>query len=79
VALSIAGRTKTVTRRAAPTQYHGVLVFIVAEEGIYWRQKGRRTKYLLPYGAAFQYAVELHVAREREMRKQKAKVRRKRS
>lgn len=79
MALSFAGRTKTVTKRAAMTLHHGVVVLTIAEEGIYYRQKGRRKKFLLPYGAAFQYAIELHVARQREeTRARRGKVRRKR-
>lgn len=78
MSIAMAGRTKTTTRRMAATLHHGLVVLTIAEEGIYFRQRGRRKQFLLPHGAAFQYAVELHVARERELNPRKRRVRRKR-
>lgn len=60
---------KTVMAAAVPSLHHGVLIVRVAEEGIWYRQKGRRKTFLLPHGVAFQRAVDLHVARERADRK----------
>lgn len=49
----------------------GDLVLVVAPEGIYYREKGRRKRFLLPHGFAYQQAVKLHVAAEREARKRR--------
>lgn len=76
--IPMAGKTKTTTRRMAATLHYGLVVFTIAEEGIYYRQKGRRRSFLLPHGAAYQYAVQLHVARERAERKGRRSPRRRR-
>jgi hypothetical protein len=49
---------------------HGLLVVSIAEEGIYYREKGRKKSFLIPHGVAFQNAVNLHLARERDAKKQ---------
>lgn len=57
-----------VVRRQVASEKHGALVLVLAEECIYYRQKGTRTAFLLPHGRAFQEAVELEVARRRAER-----------
>lgn len=52
-------------RREVPSLHHGPLILTITEEGIYYREKRRRTAFLLPHGVAFQNAVSLHVRRER--------------
>lgn len=73
--IAMAGKTKTTTRRMAATLYHGLVVLTIAEEGIYYRQKGRRKSYLLPHGVGFQYAVQLQVRREQAEKKKARKDR----
>jgi hypothetical protein len=58
-----------------PSLRHGELVVRVEEEGIWIRQKGRRKLFLLPHGRAFQLAVQLDVARQRDARKGSRKKR----
>lgn len=67
---------KTTLAAIVPSLHHGLLVLRVAEEGIWYRQKGRRKVFLLPHGVAFQRAVDLHVQRERADRKTSRKRRR---
>lgn len=67
---------KTKLEAVVPSLYHGLLVLRVAEEGIWYRQKGRRKMFLLPHGLAYQKAVALHVQRERGERKASRKRRR---
>lgn len=59
-------------RREIATPRHGALIVTIAPEGLYYREKGRRTPFLLPHGVAFQRAVDLHV---REQRAAKAATR----
>lgn len=61
-------------RREVMSLHHGPLVVTLAEEGVYLRQKGRRTKFLIPYGVAYQRAVALTVDASR--REKKARTRR---
>lgn len=75
MALHIRDR-KTVMAAVVPSLKHGLLVVRVAEEGIWYRQHGRRKTFLLPHGVAFQRAVDLHVARERADRKTSRKKKR---
>lgn len=56
---------------------HGDLVVTLAAEGIYYREKGRRTSFLIPHGVAFQRAVQLHLTQQRAEKKA-ARVARKR-
>lgn len=65
----MATRISKPVRRVVPTLRHGDLVVTIAEEGIYFREPRRRTSFLLPHGAAFQQAVNLHIARERAEKK----------
>lgn len=60
---------KTTCAAVVPSLHHGLLVLRIAEEGVYFRQKGRKKAFLLPHGRAFQLAVDLHVQRERADRK----------
>lgn len=60
---------KTVMAAVVPSLHHGLLIVRVAEEGVWYRQKGRRKSFLLPHGVAFQRAIALHVAREREVKR----------
>lgn len=55
-------------RRRVRTHTGAPLVVTLAPEGLYVRQAGKRTTYLLPYGVAFVQAVERDVARRREMK-----------
>lgn len=71
-------KRKTAMRAVVPSLHHGDLVLTVAEEGVWYRQKGRRTAFLLPHGVAFQRAVDLHVQRERADRKAASRVKRRR-
>lgn len=64
-------------RREVPSLYHGPLVLTIREEGIYYREKGRKTSFLLPHGAAFQHAVDLHVRRKRAEKQAAKKAKRK--
>lgn len=52
-------------RRKVSTVRGEPLVVALTAEGIWLREPRRRTAYLLPYGAAFQRAVTLHVDAER--------------
>lgn len=67
---------KSRTRRLVATERFGELVIEVAEEGLWMREKGRRTRYLLPYGRGYQMAAELHARREAQARKDARKERR---
>lgn len=48
---------------------HGDLVVTLTAEGIYYREKGRRTAFLIPHGVAFQRAVDLHIRQQRAEKK----------
>lgn len=54
----------------------GELVVTIAPEGIYLREAGRRTAYLLPHGVAFQRAAALYAAAERAKKDAARKARR---
>ena len=73
-----AGEGKTIKRQVS-TRYYGELVIRLAPEGVYLREKGRRTSYLLPYGVAYQRAAAIEgerQARERlAARRERAKAR----
>lgn len=56
--------TRPVRRKVSNTRGEP-LVILLAPEGIWLREPRRRTAFLLPYGAAFQRAVQLHVEGER--------------
>lgn len=56
-------------RREVASLHHGPLVVTLTEEGLYLREKGRRTAYLMPYGTAYQQAVQLKVQHDRQERK----------
>lgn len=60
--------TESVVRRRVRTAHHGEVVFVVTPEGLYFRERGRKTAYLLPYGVAFQASVDLAAQRRREER-----------
>lgn len=51
----------------------GDLVLTVAPEGVYYREKGRRKRFLMPHGLAYQHAVKLHVIAEAAERQQRRK------
>lgn len=44
------GKPRTVTREIPGSVRAAPLMVTLAPEGIYFREKGRRTKYLVPYG-----------------------------
>lgn len=54
---------------------HGEFVISITAEGIYYRQKGRRTKYLLPHGHAFLQAAKLAADARRAERKTRRRSR----
>lgn len=54
------------------------LVCTMAPDGLHLRQKGRRTCYVLPYAAAYQWAITLEVARRRRERRESRLARRRR-
>lgn len=68
-------RLTRAVRREVGSVNHGPLVVMLTEEGIYLRQKARRTKYLLPYGRAYQNAAQLFADR---LRAERASARKKR-
>lgn len=54
--------TKPVTR-AVTSWHNGDLVVTLTNEGIYFREKDRRTKYLLPYSVGYFKAARLEADR----------------
>lgn len=52
-------------RRSLMTPQGKQLVVTMSPEGLYVREKLRRTSYLLPWGAAYIRAALLHAERER--------------
>ena len=52
-------------KRQVTTSRGEPLVLLLTPEGIWLREPRRRTAYLLPYGAAFQRAAQLHADAER--------------
>ena len=56
------------------------VVCTMSTDGLHLRQKGRRTCYVLPYAAAYNWAIHLEVERQRrekrEVRRAKLEVRR---
>lgn len=52
------------------------LIVKMTPEGIYFREKGRRTKYLLPYGTGWIVAARLYAEAERQRKKEERKARR---
>jgi hypothetical protein len=58
---------------AVTSERMGVLVLTIAPEGIYYRERGRRKRFLLPHGYGFQQAVQLHVRSERAEKKARRK------
>jgi hypothetical protein len=67
--------TKPVRREVA-SLHHGALIVTLAPEGVYFREKRRRTSYLLPYGVGFQKAVGLVVEQQRRERDAARKAKR---
>lgn len=64
-------------RREVASLHHGALIVTLAPEGVYFREKRRRTSYLLPYGVGFQRAVQLIVDQQRRERDAQRKAKRK--
>jgi hypothetical protein len=60
---------KTTMQVQVTSERMGNLVLIVTPEGIYYRERGRRTRFLLPHGFAYQQAVRLHVEKLKADRK----------
>lgn len=67
---------KSPVRREVEDIRGNSLVVAVRPEGLWLREKGRRTAYLLPHGAAYSLAVKLAVEAERRAKKSARKVRR---
>lgn len=63
-------------RRSVNTTRGEVLVVALAPEGIWLRERGRRTAFLLPYGDAFMRAVRLHVDAQRREKAAKRSTKR---
>ena len=63
-------------RRGVLTTRGQSLVVVLAPEGIWVREKRRRTSYLLPYGIAWQHAAELYARAERKRKAEERKTRR---
>lgn len=68
--------SKSPVRREVNDIRGNPLVEMLVPEGILIREKGRRTSYLLPHGAAYSLAVKLHNAAERRRKETERKVRR---
>ena len=64
--------TRPVTREVPATVRGVPLIVTLTPTGIVFREKRRRTAFLLPYGAAFMDAVEREVQRRRREKKQRA-------
>lgn len=56
-------------KRVVPTVHHGDLVCILAKEGIYYRERGRKKCFLIPHGVAYQRAVAISLACARDAKK----------
>lgn len=63
-------------RRRVLTARGSALVVQLSPEGIYLREAGKRTKFLLPYGVAFVQAARIHVDNERRAKAAARKTRR---
>ena len=68
---------KSQVRREVRTTRGQALVVTLAPEGMWIREKGRRTAYLMPYGIAYQQAARMAVDAARRERKAKRKAKRK--
>lgn len=67
---------KSPVRREVTDVRGNALVVMIVPEGLLIREKGRRTNFLLPHGAAYIHAVKLHVANERRVKLAARKARR---
>lgn len=67
--------SRDVTRKVCSASF-GDLVVTLSREGIYFREPRRRTKFLLPYGNAFQRAAFLYAENEKRQRRELAKAKR---
>ena len=65
---------KSQVRREVRTARNQSLVVTLAPEGMWIREKGRRTAYLMPYGVAYQQAARMAVDAERRERKAKRRA-----
>jgi hypothetical protein len=63
-------------RREVRTVRGAALIVTLAAEGIYLREKGRRTAFLLPYGVAYQRAASMADDAERRAKAIERKARR---
>jgi hypothetical protein len=75
-ALTMATALTKPVRREVASLHHGALIVTLAPEGVYFREKRRRTSYLLPYGVGFQKAVGLVVEQQRRERDAARKAKR---
>ena len=62
-------------RREVPSRGFGRLIITLAPEGIWLREKGRRTAYLASYGAVYQRAVLEAVAEAKRAKARERKAR----
>lgn len=65
---------KTRTIRKVRTTRGEPLVVQLVPEGIYFREPGRRTRYLIPFGVAFLKAVQLSVPAKPKARRRSVRL-----
>ena len=66
---------KSKVRREVGSRDHGRLIVTLAPEGIWLREKGRRTAYLALYGRVYQRAASEAIAADVKARKAARKAR----
>lgn len=67
---------KSTVRREVTTTRGEALVVTLAPEGMWVREKGRRTAYLMPYGVAYQRAAAMAADADRRAKAADRKARR---
>lgn len=70
-------RTRPVSREVTPARrVDAPLIVTMKPEGIYFREKGRRRAFLLPYSTGYLVSVRLHVEHEKREKAARRKARR---
>lgn len=67
---------KSSVRREVRTARGDALIVTLAPEGMWVREKGRRTAYLMPYGVAYQRAATMAADADRRAKAAERKARR---
>jgi hypothetical protein len=62
-------------RREVSTRHWGELIVSLTPEGIELRQKGRRKRYVVPYGVVYQRGAEIEAVAMKRERDAKRKAR----